>query len=470
MIDLFPYQNIGSEWLRPRKMALLADDCGLGKSAQVIRASDDLSRLIILCPAVARLNWANEFEKFSNNKNRKYEVWLDGDHAPHPTNSIIASFDIAMKHHSKWGRFDLLIIDETHYLKNPIVPEGKIDPVTKERRVPFNKVKAVFGKGGLVHHADRVWALSGTPAPNHAGELWVLLYTFGVTKLKYEQFLNRYCDTHVVGFGPRSRTQISGTKRAMIPELRGMLKQIMLRRKKEDVLKELPPIFYTSVVVQAGAVSEEAELQFMKYVTNAEQKLTLAQILQSQRKRVEQALTEPNMLRALEAISESVSTLRRYTALQKLPSAIELIRSELEMGLYDKVVIFAIHRDVIQGLADGLSEFRAVMLHGGTTPKAKDYNITLFQNDPRCRVFIGNIDACGTAITLTAANNVVLIEESWVPGKNAQAIMRVHRIGQLKNVFARRVTIQDSIDRRVGEVLRKKTQELAEIFDEGLAP
>jgi SNF2 family DNA or RNA helicase len=86
-------------------------------------------------------------------------------------------------------------------------------------------------------------------------------------------------------------------------------------------------------------------------------------------------------------------------------------------------------------------------------------------NNKKCKVFIGNIMAAGTAINLTVASHVYFVEQDWVPGNNAQAVMRVHRIGQDKNVSVHFVTIDKSLDTKIAYLLKKKTQELTEIFD-----
>ena len=92
-------------------------------------------------------------------------------------------------------------------------------------------------------------------------------------------------------------------------------------------------------------------------------------------------------------------------------------------------------------------------------------NVDSFQNNKKTRVFIGNITAAGTAITLTAAHNVVFAECEWVPAMMAQAAMRCHRIGQKNPVTIRFFSLSNSIDERISEKIKRKTKELTEIFD-----
>lgn len=452
---LFPYQVIGADWLAKRKLALLADEMGLGKSAQVVSACDKINakRILIICPAVARLNWLREFEKFSTTS-RSFSILETQKPSTELSECVVTSYDLAAKNSKalceKLKSWDVLVLDESHYLKSP----------TTARTV------AIFGKGGLVRSADRVWALSGTPAPNHAGELWPILFTFGVTKLSYDDFIKNYCHSYQVSY---SRRQISGTKIEKIPEIRMMLSQVMLRRKKEDVMKELPPIQYVDTVVEPGPVDLEMESSFLKYVFPDDKRDELNQKLSFERQLIENVVNSTGFgrdgMKALEGLANSVSTLRRYTGIQKVKAVSTMVAEELNLGLYEKIVLFAVHRDVIEGLRVHLVKFKPVTLYGKTDPARRDRNVDKFQNNPKCQVFIGNIQSAGTAITLTAAHNIIFVEQDWVPGNNAQAAMRCHRIGQTKPVLVRFAGLVDSIDQRVSEVLRRKTRDLSAIFD-----
>jgi SWI/SNF-related matrix-associated actin-dependent regulator of chromatin subfamily A-like protein 1 len=457
MTELFPYQKIGAEWLATKKVALLADEMGLGKSAQAIRAADliQAKRILVLCPAVARVNWAREFEKFSHTP-RPLHVALDGGAIP-PHSSVITSYDLAFRLHERgvWEKtfFDALILDEAHFLKS----------------LDAKRTKAVFGAKGLCHQANRTWALTGTPMPSHPGELWTMLFTFGRTRLPYPAFVERYCN-FVEGKGPLSGTrQITGANRSRIPELKELLAPIMLRRKKEDVLKELPPIMFTDVIVEPGPVDV---LQcFPEWVLPDDRTKELEAKISEEKRIFVEAIDQvggPGTaagIKLMEAMAQSIATLRRYTGIQKIASVASMVRSELENDAYHKVVIFAVHQNVIEGLRAKLNMFRAVTVYGKTEPAKRQYNVDKFQEDPKCRVFIGNIQAAGTSITLTAAHHVVFAEQSWVPGENAQAVMRVHRIGQTLPVSVRFCGLANSIDERVAEVLKRKTRDVLAIFD-----
>lgn len=452
MESLFQYQKEGVEWLAPRKVALLADEMGLGKSAQAIVAAHSVraKRILVICPAVARINWSREFQRWSPCP-PPFSVLFSLKDRPSASCSAICSFRYATENAEKLKEvgWDLLIIDEVHFLKS----------------VSAKRTGKIFGRGGLVHSAQRTWILSGTPAPNHAGELWTILYVFGVTTLPYDKFVDRYCNTVD---GPRGPS-ITGTKKSMIPELKNLLSKVMLRRKKMDVLKQLPPISFHETFVEPGAVDLEIQAGFAEWMYPKDRSAELMGVIRGEEKVLEAALsldaTHSDTMKMMEGMAKSVSTLRRYVGLQKVQPVVEMVKGELSLGLYEKLVIFAIHRDVIEGLRRELHEYGAVTLYGGTALDARQRNIDKFQRNPKCQVFIGNIAAAGTNITLTAAHQVLVLEADWVPGNNAQAVMRCHRIGQLEPVTVRFVSLNHPVDERVTAVLKRKTKELAEIFD-----
>lgn len=475
---LFPYQVAGAEFLVGKRVALLADEMGLGKSAQAIRASDLLSldRVAVICPSVAKINWLREFAKFSSLK-RTIQVLGGRKDRLEDGGSVISSYDMApalLQKLSDRDRFDVLILDESHFLKN----------------LETKRTLAVLGRNGLIHRAARTWALSGTPAPNHYGELWPLLFTFGATKLNYDQFTDRFCTKYSLPYSETPR--ITGSRREAAAELKTLLEPVMLRRKKEDVMKELPPIRFDHCTVEPGPVDLEVQSTFAHFYGPGSRENALLDQLDKERKAIEAVMevariNDPRMknratLEAAIALRGATANIRRYVGLQKVIPVCRIIAEELSANAYEKVIIFAVHRDVIEGIRLCLAgrtwynfqghkeefkkNFRPVTLYGATPPEVRQKHIDSFMKDPKCRVFIGNIKACGTAINLTSANQIVFAEQEWTPGDNAQASMRAHRIGQTKPVFVRMFSIADSFDEKVVTALRRKTRDLVAVFDE----
>lgn len=427
LLNLYPYQNQGAVWLSNKKYALLADSMGVGKSAQAIRACDFIraKKVLVLCPASVVENWRREFEKFKI--------------APEMKATVI-SYDHYLKYFDdfKLFKWDVIILDEAHYLKEPTA----------------KRTKAVFGMDGAIRTAPRVWCLSGTPAPNNASELWVMLYTFGFTTLTYEKFIDKFCHSYQV---KNFRRQISGTKTNKIPELRELMSGFILRRTKEEVLPDLPPIYFNYLFIDAHEVQFPAEL---KAKLNHERKILEAELTDIELMPPE---NDFELIARLEGLAQSIATLRRYTGIQKAQACSMLIEQELNDGAYEKIVIFAIHKDVIDILK---KQFPGAAVITGETPQGKrQKEIDRFQNSPSCKVFIGNIQAAGTGITLTAASNVLFVESSFVPSDMSQAAMRCHRIGQVNSVYVRTVCVPNSIDEKICRIVEKKTKEIAKLID-----
>lgn len=444
LTPLFPFQRVGIEWLSARKLALLADEMRLGKSPQTVCSADKIAarRILVVCPAVARINWAREFERWSTVRRVVQPLLSLSDVPTAPV--VICSFEYATRETRKLKReeWDVLVLDETHFCKS----------------VDAKRSHAIFGKDGLVRHAQRVWALSGTPAPNHAGELWILLFTFGVTSLSYEQFVDRYCTTIATGYGVGYK--IIGTKKERIPELREMLSRVMLRRTMRQVRPEIPAPLFSEFVVEAGSVEGLIDLTAELEAALQKQRSLLISAMSPA------SLSDDEKLRMLEGLAASVSTLRRYTGLQKVAPAVELVAGELEASLYAKIVIFAIHRDAVAALAKAFSErgIGVVTLTGDSSPAQKQHAQDAFNSDPKIQVFIGNIISAGTNITLAAARDVLFIEQDWVPGNNAQAAKRCSHVTKDDQISVRFLALNSAIDETVTRTLSRKTSELTKIF------
>jgi SWI/SNF-related matrix-associated actin-dependent regulator 1 of chromatin subfamily A len=163
-------------------------------------------------------------------------------------------------------------------------------------------------------------------------------------------------------------------------------------------------------------------------------------------------------------------TLRRMLGLAKLRGATEYIVDMLDNLPEDrKVLVFAHHSDVISALARHFGEYSPAVLVGSTTPREREAAVDKFLMDPRCRVFVGNIQAAGTAITLVGprckCSDVVFVESSWTPMDNAQAACRVHRIGQKDGVVARMLSAAGTIDDLINGLLVRKAREFTQLFD-----
>lgn len=462
-MELFPYQHEGAKFLSGMPHALLADEMGLGKSAQAVRAADLVGArdILVCCPGAVRVNWEREFHRFSP-MDRPCNILLTGRDRPAPGVNIV-SYDLLVNEKIraalKARAWDVLVLDEAHFLK--------------ERSA--KRTKAVYGHAqhpGITHSAKFVWRLTGTPAPNNASELYTHLKNAGIVKTAYWDFVFSFCD----GFNGDFGYKITGAKN--VAQLKALLAQFMLRRKKDDpkVNLQLPPITFVHTTVERSQVELDpwffenwhgldkdpatAQRLFLGQLKDVDQTLKAAMQVQQQGHHH----TFTDTLKLLEAYSKTTAQLRRYLGLAKLPRVADILEEELESGAVDKLVIFAVHAQVVENMRVRLRKFGAVTLYGNTPMKKRQEHIDSFQKNPKTRVFIGNILAAGTGITLTAAHEVAFVEADWVPANNAQAAMRCHRVGQTRPVRVRFFNCAGSVDEQVNAVLVHKTREITKFM------
>lgn len=440
---LYPYQEAGRDFLASHRYAYIGDDPGLGKTAQVVTAADKLhaKRVLILCPASLKVNWVREFRKFSTTDR---PVCLPGAKDTVPATGplvCVVNYDIVIRkglHEQIAGaHWDVMACDEAHALKNP----------TSKR------TRAVLGEKGLHRAADSVWMMSGTPAPNHPGELYPVLaslYPQALHGLKYRNWLRRYCYVIDTVYGEK----VTGN-RPEIAELKAALQGFMLRRRRAEVLTELPPLRTGQLTVQ-----NDAALSALERHCSGEIELMAAMLGD------DDASDD-----ALDALEETqLSTLRRLCGEAKAHALVPLIAEEMDNGV-GKIVLMCWHRSTMDILQAGLAQYGVARIDGSTKNRQEQvdrfqcYSETTPCSDSHiCRVFIGQIQAAGVGHTLTAAQDMVIVEPSWTPGDNVQAMLRIHRIGQDKPCLVRFAALAGSIDEAIMRVAERKTDMLVQLL------
>ncbi len=422
-MKFYPFQEKAIDWLSKRPKAYLAAKMGLGKSGIAITAVEKANAFpcLVVCPGIARAHWLAEIKKWAPKSQWDFEI---------------VSYEGAIKLTKDKNRkkYKTIIFDEAHYLKNHTAIRTKL---------------LILNKNALAVGAERVYFLSGTPVPNHIAELWAPLYSIGAIKERFSAFAQRYCEFEKVWIGKREPiTKISGNFKARMPELKKRLENHVLQISYAEARIDLPQVIFETYAVEGG---------YHPHQTTTERQGT---------RLFDDVMAKAGVdeFSALSALAPSISTLRRLHAIRKVHSCAKLIEEELSLGLYDKVIVFAHHQEVIEELYAKLTkaEISTVFVYGGTPQTERYLSIDKFQNDPRCRVYIGSILASGTAVNLHATNQIIFIEQSFVPGENAQAIARSARIGQKeKTVNVRWLTLLDSgVDNRIAEILLKKTEDL----------
>lgn len=424
LMQPFPFQVEGGKFLAGRKRALLADDMGLGKSAQAIIACESVGakHVLVICPASVRENWRREFVKFSTTGVKPVVQSYD---------DIVDKPWIGITNHL----WDVLIVDEAHYLKTP-----------DARRTQVIYGKKCDGVGGIIERAERVFLLTGTPVANHYGELWTMLHAMipgqihGVNgrPMKYPTFETRYCLTAADGHGG---TRVVKSKNH--ESLRAALDGFMLRRKKEEVLNDLPPIRFDTLAVSGTIPSFDGDIDQFALVRKA--------------------LAEKG-IGGLKELAPHVAQLRRLTGLVKAESCAKWIADWIEAG-GKKLAVFAYHRDVIHALVGALEQENIgyTGIDGSHESRDRQLRIDAFQNRPEIKVFIGQIQTC-IGFNLTAAADALFVETDWTPSNNEQAAMRIHRIGQKNACLVRFAMLAGSIDEDIQRAVMRKSQDIARLF------
>lgn len=440
-MTLFPYQDEGADFLAGRDRALLLDKPGLGKTVQACVAAvrAGCTSATVVCPAVARTVWKRHFREW----------------APDIDLRIVESYDKVGRAGSNIAGVmratpaDVLILDEAHYLKSPTAKRTKaLYNPTKPRPVSRDELPL---DAGIAHFFERVWGLTGTLCPNHAGEAWTHLRALGDEKLAYNSFLDRYCYTRETEWG----RAVIGNRPSHLDELRSKLKSISLGRRLEDVGLQLPPITWGEWPVDAVHALDKAMMR-----TDAQYAAPLRDLLQQWTKG---DFTDDEAAYAIQESEIHLATLSRYVGMAKAVTVAHAIADELRDDPLDKVILFARHHDVISELIQCLGDFDPAVVTGNTADSVRAFEIDRFQTSPRCRVFIGQLDACQTAITLTAANNVVFVESSWTPEANYQCAKRAHRIGQDRPVRVRQASLANTLDEAITRVLARKAKMIAQL-------
>lgn len=425
---LMPFQEVGRDFLINNRHTLLGDDMGLGKTIQAIAAINYIwpKRIIIVCPATVTINWVRELTTWLKKPRTIHIVKNRKERLP-DANIIIVSYAMLMSNYIRAQinakECGICICDEAHYLKN------------LESQRSFN----VLGNQGVVRRAIFKIMMTGTPVLNRPIELYPMLKVLASKHIypydTYTKFAYRFCDAF------EDEHELNAKGASNLEDLNQRLQKFMLRRKKEEVLPDLPPRTYQMIELpfdedRFGILKDEMMMTKKQkdHYVNGEEDIELA-------------------------------TLRRLTGMAKLPQAIAHI--ENMMTQIDKLILFAYHRDVITELAKALSKYNPVIIRGGMSPEQKQESVDTFMNNSECKIFIGNIDAAGQGIDglQKVSSNVVFVEPSWVPGKISQAVDRAHRIGQTKPVLVQFLVSTGTIESAMLSSVRYKNSLIRRIVE-----
>ena len=438
---------------------LLADEPGLGKTAQALLAAQVADAYPLLCvvPNVVKTNWAREAERWTPNKTVSV-IHGDGDGIDGFADIVVVNYEVLDRHVGWMGEhgFRGVVVDEAHYIKN------KKSQRSQQVIEVSHRVRRRIARPLLM-------ALTGTPLINDIDDFRAIWEFLGWIDDK------RVGDDLMAALEASDRTPAD---HAFYPAARQAVVDLgIVRRKKVDVASDIPARRIADLPVElegaAGRSIAEAERKLAdrlvgRYEAALEHRRTglgnlgadgidhelVRRVAEREVAESDENTTGDNVFAMVRRIGQAKTELAADYAAQLARSA-------------GKVVFFAKHLDVMDA-AEALFEQRGIRytsIRGGQATKARTEAIDAFVNDPEVKVIVCSLTAAGVGINLQVASNVVLAELSWTNAEQTQAIDRVHRIGQTEPVTAWRIIAAQTVDARIAELIDAKAGLAARALD-----
>lgn len=395
--QLRPYQEWGVKYILHQGRVLLGDEMGLGKTVEAIAAMVSLkntgaTHFMVVCPASVITNWCREITQHSMlnvvrvhgaGRSGAFQSWIRSGGVAVTTYETTGSLDIADDF-----RFTLLTVDEAHYIKH------------KEAQRSQNVRK-------ISTHAERLLFMTGTALENNVDEMVSLM-----------EVLQPDVAARVRGMEALSSA----------PEFRKRIAPVYYRRKREDVLTELPD-----------------KIESREWCTlNAEET-----------QKYEQAVLSKNYADA-RRVSWNVDDLKNSSKAKRLQ---EIVSEAEDDGR--KVIVFSFFLDTIRKVKELLGSQCTNPINGSVSPQRRQEIIDDFDNAPAGTVLAAQIQSGGTGLNIQSASVVVICEPQFKPSIENQAISRAYRMGQTRDVLVYRLLCEDTIEEKMSRVLDEKQQ----IFD-----
>ena len=427
--SLRDYQEKGVRWLQMLHHygfgGILADDMGLGKTLQTIafltsQVTED-SRVLILAPSGLIYNWADEFRKFApqldlavvHGLKANREAILSENHQIYVTS--YATFRQDSELYQEMA-FDFLFLDEAQVMKNA---QTKIAQSLRQFVVP-----AVF-------------ALSGTPIENHLGELWSIFQIVLPGLLPSKKEFMKLPAERVAQF----------------------IKPFVMRRKKEEVLTELPDLIE---VVYKNELEDQQKAIYLAQLQQMRDRLAQVTDQEFQRSRVE---ILSGLMRLRQICDTPALFMDDYQgASGKLDSLRDLLLQVADGG--HRVLIFSQFKGMLEKIEKelpdlGLTSFKIT----GSTPAHDRQEMTKAFNKGERDAFLISLKAGGVGLNLTGADTVILVDLWWNPAVEAQAIGRAHRMGQEQMVEVYRLITKGTIEEKIQELQEQKKHLVSQVLD-----
>jgi SNF2 family DNA or RNA helicase len=438
----YPHQIIGAKFANELGSCIISADMGTGKTILSLLAcemkGEEWSKVFIIVPNSLKLNWRNEIEKFTNSKCYILDnAYKKNKHKPSECKYIITNYEyfrsssfsssekITKKGIDPKG-IKAIIFDEAHKIKN-----------TKSNTT--RNILKTFKKS-----VGNYLLLSGTIMPNKLEELYVSLNLILPEEFTSKnKFYEEYCGLKY--------DMVYGWQTIEKPNLEKVFNKldgIMYRVKKEDVLKDLPEMVVNLINVEMSSKEEreykEIEEGFMNVDWHSSNNINLSET------------DSDNPLVIL-------GRLRKFTSKIKTTVVEEFVKTLNDQG--EKVVIFDIFKDSLITLANNMKDNSAYYGGSVSTEKRQDL-IDEFQDlESKLTNLFVTAQTGNAGITLTAASNMILISQSFVPGENEQMYARIHRIGAKNNCNIYIFAIDGTVDEKVYYLVNNKLKVISKVID-----
>jgi hypothetical protein len=454
--ELMPHQGqLVAAAAAGHRTFLLADEPGLGKTAQALIAAEaaDAFPLLVVVPNVVKTNWVREAARWVP-KHPATLVQGDGDTVDGFADIVVVNYEVLDRHLGWLGDlgFRGMVVDEAHFIKNKTSQRSR-NVLALSERVRARTVRPLL------------MALTGTPLINDIEDfraIWQFLGWIDDSK-PLGELMNALEDTGLTPADPG----FYAAARQCVVDLG------IVRRRKVDVAADIPARRIADLYVELDSAAGRS-------IRAAERKLARRMVMQYETalaarpaegavegidldivRRVARSELKNTTGRAGDNVFEMVRRIGRAKAELAADYATQLARSA------GKVVFFAKHIDVMDSAEEMFTRegVRFSSIRGDQTPAARQRNIDAFVNDPDVAVAVCSLLAAGVGLNLQVASNVVLAELSWTDAEQTQAIDRSHRIGQTEPVTAWRIIAAQTLDARIAELIDSKAGLAARALD-----
>lgn len=417
---------------------IIADEQGLGKTWESLGCISlhraKLLPAVIVCPTTVKKQWMTEIHRIlGSGKDCLVQVIQSGKEKAMPGFHIyVVTYDMLKKEdlfaYLPEGTIKLLIIDECQRIKNHL----------------SDRAKAIQRVGKVTPH---VIPMSGTPIKNNAGEYFTVLNLVKPTLFPhYQKYIDNYCDSYNNGWSQK----VGGLKD--IERFHEDTKDIIIRRTKAEVLKDLPSIERKFYHVELDKKLNKAYAAAMDE-------------LDSLMYGDENEFQKSTMMIAI------YSRLRHITGISKVNECIDFVTGFL-LSCERKIVIFTHHQDVMGlletqlniWLADGGFE-KSLVLHAGLDGNKRADLVEAFKNEAKSRVMIASTLAAGEGLNLQFCSDAILLERQWNPANEEQVEARFHRFGQMNNVSVTYMLASGTIDEFFTKLVEEKRSIVAATMD-----